>query len=187
MFEAHYRQVLRFAERRADDGEMAKDVAAETFVVAWRRLDKVPSGPEESLPWLYGVARNVLANEQRGRRRGGRLSARLRRTTSVAPTAPDHAEGVVTGIHLREALATLSARDRETLQLIGWDGLDAQQAARVVGCSTRAFAVRLHRARRRLESALAHTENEEQHGTLGELERELGELGAGVRLKGRRT
>ncbi|QQM39080.1 RNA polymerase sigma factor [Streptomyces liliifuscus] len=187
MFEAHYRQVLRFAERRAGDAETAKDIASETFVVAWRRLDKVPDTPEESLPWLYGVARNVLANEQRGLRRGGRLSARLRRTTPVAPAAPDHAEGVVTGLHLREALGTLSERDREALQLVGWEGLDTQQAALVVGCSARAFAVRLHRARRRLESALARTEQEEPRGRLRELDGELGELGTGLRLKGRRT
>jgi RNA polymerase sigma-70 factor (ECF subfamily) len=82
----------------------------------------------------------------------------------VAPAAPDHAEGVVTGLHLREALGTLSERDREALQLVGWEGLDTQQAARVVGCSARAFAVRLH-----------------------ELDGELGELGTGLRLKGRRT
>ncbi|MEU9896514.1 RNA polymerase sigma factor [Streptomyces phaeochromogenes] len=123
------------------------------------------------------MARNVLANEQRGLRRGGRLSARLRRTTPVAPAAPDHAEGVVTGLHLREALGTLSERDREALQLVGWEGLDTQQAARVVGCSARAFAVRLHRARRRLESALERTEQEEPRGRLHELDGELGGVG----------
>jgi len=47
LFEAHYGRVLSFARRRADDAEMAQDVAAETFVVAWRRIDKVPRAPGE--------------------------------------------------------------------------------------------------------------------------------------------
>ncbi|MFJ5261857.1 RNA polymerase sigma factor [Streptomyces sp. NPDC088387] len=146
LFDAHYGRILGFARRRADDAESAQDVAAETFLVAWRRIDKVPTEPGEELPWLYAVARNILANEQRGRRRGGRLTARLGRTASAAPEAPDHAGGVVEALHVRQALAALSENDQETLRLVGWDGLDPAAAARVVGCSPRTFAVRLHRA-----------------------------------------
>ena len=53
------------------------------------------------------------------------------------------------------ALATLSERDREAVMLVAWDGLEHQLAASVMGCSTGAFTVRLHRARRKLERALA--------------------------------
>jgi RNA polymerase sigma-70 factor (ECF subfamily) len=75
--------VLSFARRRAPDPETAQDVAAETFRVAWRRIDKVPDGADGELPWLYAVARNILANHLRGQRRGGRLTARLGRTAPV--------------------------------------------------------------------------------------------------------
>ncbi|MFI9759911.1 RNA polymerase sigma factor [Streptomyces sp. NPDC051963] len=154
LYAAHYGRVLSFARRRAGDAETAQDVAAETFLVAWRRIDKVPATPDEALPWLYAVARNILANVQRGQRRGGRLAARLGRTAPATPAAPDHAGGVVEALHVRQALAALSERDQETLRLVGWDGLDSAAAARVVGCSTRTFAVRLHRARQRLEREL---------------------------------
>ncbi|MCI3271493.1 RNA polymerase sigma factor [Streptomyces cylindrosporus] len=158
LYAAHYGRVLNFARRRAADPDAAQDAAAETFLVAWRRIDKVPREAEEALPWLYAVARNILANQARGERRGGRLAVRLGRTAPVAAAAPDHAGGVVEALHVRAALAALSQRDQETLRLIGWDGLDTAAAARVVGCSARAFAVRLHRARRRLERELARRE-----------------------------
>ncbi|MHC3469770.1 RNA polymerase sigma factor [Streptomyces sp. 7R007] len=158
LYAAHYGRVLSFARRRAGDAETAQDVAAETFLVAWRRIDKVPSGPDEALPWLYAVARNILANQARGERRGGRLAARLGRTAPRTAASPDHAGTVVEALHVREALAALSERDQETLWLVGWDGLDTAAAARVVGCSPRTFAVRLHRARQRLERELARRE-----------------------------
>jgi RNA polymerase sigma-70 factor (ECF subfamily) len=54
-----------------------------------------------------------------------------------------------------DALARLGVRDREVLLLVTWDGLDRARAAAVLGCSEKTFAVRLHRARRRLVLALA--------------------------------
>ncbi|RFS87039.1 sigma-70 family RNA polymerase sigma factor [Actinomadura spongiicola] len=159
LFERHYPDVLRYASRRIDP-DQARDVAAETFLVAWRRFEEVPSEADEVLPWLYSVARNTLANQQRGDRRRTRLGARLK----AAPqrmTGADHAGPVVESLWLREAMATLSAKDREALQLVGWEELDVTSAATVVGCSPSTFAVRLHRARRRLDRALAERGGQE--------------------------
>jgi len=147
LYDAHYDRVLRYAARRVDP-DTARDVAAETFLVAWRRLSAVP---DEPLPWLIRVAANVLANENRGRRRDLRLQARL---GAHHVDAADHAGAVVGVDRVRQALEQLSARDRELLQLIGWDELDAAGAAEVLGCSARTLAVRLHRARRRLAKSL---------------------------------
>jgi RNA polymerase sigma-70 factor (ECF subfamily) len=55
---------------------------------------------------------------------------------------------------LSQALRRLPEPDREALRLVGWDGLDLAGAALAMGCSRSAMAMRLHRARRRLESAL---------------------------------
>jgi RNA polymerase sigma-70 factor (ECF subfamily) len=70
LWDAHYDDVLSYAARRVDH-ETARDVAAETFLIAWRRRDDIPA--DRPFPWLLNVAWNVLANEARGhRRRGGR-------------------------------------------------------------------------------------------------------------------
>ena len=59
LFDQHYAAVLAYGLRRAPRA-VAEDVASETFVIASRRIDEVPAA---ALPWLYGVARRVLANE----------------------------------------------------------------------------------------------------------------------------
>jgi RNA polymerase sigma-70 factor (ECF subfamily) len=141
-----HRHVLAYALRRADPA-MAEDVVAETFAIAWRRMDEMPPEP---LPWLLGVARRVLANLRRGERRRGALLDRLRREPPALVQAGPGERGEVLA-----ALASLPERDREALLLHAWEGLDHAGAGTVIGCSPAAFAVRLHRARQRFARALA--------------------------------
>ena len=75
LFAAHRSAVLAYARRRVDP-DAAADVVAETFLVAWRRLDAVP---DDALPWLYGVARKVVGNQRRAQRRSQALVERLGR------------------------------------------------------------------------------------------------------------
>lgn len=153
------RAILSYALRRVDDPEDAADVVAETFLVAWRRLGEVPVDSGARL-WLYGVARNVIANLDRAERRRTRLGERLAeslRTELAARRAPSGqaAEAL-------RAMAELGDEDRELLLLVSWEGLAPGQAARVLGVSALAARSRLHRARRRLRALL-----EEQESTGG--------------------
>src|SRR5215467_1990764 len=93
LYQGQYEAVLRYALRRTDP-ETARDVVAEAFLVAWRRLDAVPADQGEARPWLYGVARRVLANAERSRRRAERVTAKLsqqRRDGDARPAAPSPA------------------------------------------------------------------------------------------------
>jgi RNA polymerase sigma factor (sigma-70 family) len=147
LFEAHYDAVLRYGRRRADE-QTARDVAAETFLVAWRRAGAVPE--REPLPWLYAVARHCLANATRHDRRTARALPRL-----AGPEAtPDPADALGEAAAVRAAVALLPALDREALLLVTWEDLTTRAAARAAGCTPAAFAVRLHRARRRLAALL---------------------------------
>jgi RNA polymerase sigma factor (sigma-70 family) len=153
LFRGNYAAVRAYALRRAPR-DVAQDVVAETFLVAWRRLDDVPA---DALPWLYAVARRVLANERRSADR----RAKLERRVAAAATAvrPGEAgESVGDAQLLRAALAGLSDRHREALMLVAWQGLSGARAARAAGCSRATFAVRLHRARARLAAELASLE-----------------------------
>jgi len=128
-------------------------LASETFLVAWVRLDEVP---DAAVPWLLGIARNLVRERRRAVGRQAELAASLDLTTRAADLmAGDVADQVVERAAALRALATLSDADRETLTLVAWQGLAPREAARVVGCSQAAFWVRLHRARRRLERAIA--------------------------------
>ena len=84
MYERNARDLLGYALRRSPDAEDAADVVAETFLIAWRRLGEVPAGDETRL-WLYGTARHVLANRDRGERRRDRLTERLRAASDETP------------------------------------------------------------------------------------------------------
>lgn len=148
-FEAHYGDVLAFASRRVADAAEAEDVLAETFGVAWRRRDSIPEPP---LPWLYGVARRVLANRRRGFRRADQLATKI--ASQPMRHASDPSELVLGRMSVLSAFAMLSEAERETLRLIAWEGLDTRDAARAAGCSRATFRVRLHRARRKLERNL---------------------------------
>jgi len=139
--------VLGYVLRRTDPEE-AKDVMAETFTVAWRRLEQVPDG-DGALPWLLATARKLLANRRRAAaNRSRELPAGLR------AVVPDHADDVLGTASLVAAFNRLAVADREALGLVAWDDLRPAEAAAVLGISSATFSVRLHRARRRLAALL---------------------------------
>jgi RNA polymerase sigma-70 factor, ECF subfamily len=148
-----YAAVYRYSARRVAP-EAVQDVVADTFLTAWRRNGELRGEP---LPWLLGIARRTAANQRRGGARRDALRERLsvEQRPSPAQTVGPEQRLSNDDQNLAAALATLSARDREALTLVAWDGLEHRVAASVMGCSTGAFTVRVHRARRKLERALS--------------------------------
>ena len=147
LYAAHYAHIVKYGLRRLTGADAAAELAQEVFTVAWRRRDDVPA---TALPWLYGVARRLLANHRRA-------------ATAVPVADPDmfgavqeaDDDNIAAVSDIRAALATLAEIDREILQLIGWEQLTLAEAAQVLGCTRATAAVRLHRARKRLGDALS--------------------------------
>jgi RNA polymerase sigma-70 factor (ECF subfamily) len=154
IYDEHYHRVLGYALRRLRRDD-AQDVVAETFAVAWRRLEKVPEG-DETLYWLYATARRVTANHLRAERRRRSLGAAVATELATTPTTEEASEARQP--RAAAALRSLSADDRELLLLLAWEGLDAGGVARTLGCSRNAARIRIHRARRRFAAALAATD-----------------------------
>jgi RNA polymerase sigma-70 factor, ECF subfamily len=149
LFDRHRLAVFRYASRRAPAG-IVDDVVAETFLVAWRRIDAVPADP---LPWLLGVARRVVATQMRSSRRQVALVEKLAGETAEQRWAPTTEPAF--DLPVLEALARLRPGDREAIMLVAWDGLTPAQAATALGHAPVTFRVRLHRARKRLDRELA--------------------------------
>lgn len=143
LYDAAYPRVLAYALRRARTREDALEVLSETMLIAWRRLDDIPEG-ERRLPWMFGVARRVLANQYRAADRRERL------TGSLVPR-PDR-EPEFDLVH--EALESLRPADREILTLAAWEDLENREIAAALGIAPGTAALRLHRARRRLAREL---------------------------------
>lgn len=145
LYERHYGAIHAYASRRVG-GDAADEIAAETFLVAWRRFDALPSMP---LPWLYGVARNVLLRHHDAAHREALVRQAAERERPGAMADDTEAAAVW------DAWNRLRPADREVLALIAWEELTVAEAARVLGCPAPQFSVRLFRARRRLERMLA--------------------------------
>lgn len=148
LYRDHVRPVYQYFLRRTDP-DVAQDLTAETFMVAWRRLDQVPTG--RPLPWLYGVGRNVLRNHQRSQRRAANLLVKLRWSREDRPTEPDRI--VVRRDQDQEmidALVRLRPDDRELLRLAIWEELAYDDIGHILGCSANAVAQRRRRALQQL-------------------------------------
>jgi RNA polymerase sigma-70 factor (ECF subfamily) len=148
LYEQNFGRVAAYLLARADR-DSATEAVARTFEIAWRRLRDVPSEP---LPWLLGVARRVLSDQRRAQGRRNALIERIAETATE--TSDDHAEAVAAGGLVLAAIKDLTPFQQEALLLIAWDGLSEREAAAVLGCSRGAVALRLHRARKQLRSAL---------------------------------
>ena len=149
LFEEVYPALQRYARHRGLDGSDADDLVAATFEIAWTRRASLP--PDDPIPWLYGVARNLLRNRSRSQARHQSLVARMaveRHRLDAGDIAPFDSETI------RAALSSLEEDDKEILRLVAWEGLAPAKAAVVLGCSPVAARTRLHRARNRLAAAL---------------------------------
>lgn len=149
IYRSHLSAIASYASRRATPAD-AVDVVAETFAIAWRRFDELPVEPS-TRPWLYGVARRVLANQRRGNLRRSTLHSRLCDEWIVTPQPEVSASDLNP---LRMALDALSEPDREILMLAGVEELKPAEIAVVLDVSPEVARNRLSRARSRLRDVL---------------------------------
>jgi RNA polymerase sigma-70 factor (ECF subfamily) len=164
LFRAHERRVLAYAMRRTPSVADAEDAAAETFSIAWRKIEVAPG---DALPWLLSIARRVISNQRRGRRRRAWLLLKLERHASAESAILPERDGS-DGPALA-ALARLRSDDQEILRLVAWDELDHRAVGLVLGITPNAVAIRLHRARKRFRD---------------ELLKESGAIGTSIEQKG---
>ena len=150
LYRQHQLQVRAYFARRIGLTD-ADDATADVFAVAWRRRSAIPRG-DQALPWLYGVARNVLSHQRRSTFRFRRLTNRVVGLRIAAPPGPEQivveAEEYV---RVRQAVGRLRPGDQEVLLLAAWEGLSHAEIADVLDCSTAAVDKRLQRAKQRLK------------------------------------
>jgi RNA polymerase sigma factor (sigma-70 family) len=158
LFVRHFSAIYRYVCRRVGQ-DLASDLAAETFVVAFGRRDRFSAEHTSALPWLYGIAGNLLRMHQRSEERRLRAYARLSSGARIGLSAgTDEADERLDAIALRPALAgalaELSPSLREALALHVWAGLSDEEIAEALGCSSGAARTRLSRARAQLTRRL---------------------------------
>lgn len=155
--------LLAYFERRVSPREDAADLLGELMVQAWRNARSAPGDEEQRRMWLYGVARNVLANHSRGARRRTALVDRLRRHLSVVGDSPEESERSA----LRDLVHRLPESQRELIALVHWDGLTIAQAAEVLGLNASTARGRYSAARETLRAAIDDAEAKSSAGGRG--------------------
>jgi RNA polymerase sigma-70 factor (ECF subfamily) len=152
LYRATRKDVLAYLARRANGHDQAADLLAETYLIAWRKLDRVPEGEQGRL-WLFGVARNLLKKQAHHQHLQTGLINRLEqelRATAPSPTLSDGAWSE----RLRRAISNLPDKEREILLLTAWEGLAPREIATITRSSANAVRVRLARARSRVREEL---------------------------------
>lgn len=150
LYDRHANAIYNYCFRRCADWALAEDLTASVFLEAWRKRRRVVFDREDAvLPWLYGVASNVLLSEARRVRRFTRAVARF----GVPADAPSAAERSREEAEMRAVLAGLRAlprRELDVLALCVFAELTYEQAALALGVPVGTVRSRLARARDRL-------------------------------------
>jgi len=160
LYEEHYADIRSYCLRRLPV-DAASDAASEIFIVAWRKLDKVPEGSASRL-WLFAVARNIVAHQHRSRFQQLRLRSRLEQTADRSAVSSP-AESVVVRRSddqvVLDALDRLRPDDRELIRLKMWEELSHAEIGEVLGTTAHAVDMRLQRAGKKLARLLSATKS----------------------------
>lgn len=158
-FRRHARSITAYAVRRCDSPDDVADVVADTFMIALQASGRYVPETDSALPWLFGIARRVLARQRR--RRSGFARLLVKSSNSSVRFHGIEEDAIAAAIDatrsaqtLRAALQTLSRGEREVLELVAFAGLSPSEAAIALDLTPNAARLKLSRARKHLRSVL---------------------------------
>ncbi|RKT84072.1 RNA polymerase sigma-70 factor, ECF subfamily [Saccharopolyspora antimicrobica] len=156
IFDRHAPLIHRYLARRVG-GDMADDLVAETFLIAFRKRQGYDPGRADARPWLYGIATKVVSQHRRQEER----TYRYRNAIAPVPDELGHADRVAAQVSaqamgpvLGAALAKLSQKDRDVLLLVAWEDLSYEEVATALGIPVGTVRSRLNRARKKTRAVL---------------------------------
>jgi RNA polymerase sigma-70 factor (ECF subfamily) len=165
LYERHAHAIYNYLFRRLADWSEAEDLTAVVFLEAFRRRGDVVIVEGKLLPWLYGIATNVLRNRRRALWRHRQLVAQLsgQPRTGASPDAAARAEAAADMRSVLSRLSRLPRTQQDVVALCIWSGLAYEEAAAALGVPVGTVRSRLARARAaltELEDVSGHTEVE---------------------------
>lgn len=156
VYERHFRDIYRYVAGRLDT-QAADDIAADTFLVAFRQRNRFDPGRGGLRPWLFGIATNLVAQHRRQEARHYKTLARA----GTEPAVSSHESRVVSVVsaqmaqpQLARALATLPQGERDVILLVALGQLSHDEVAQALGISPGTVGSRLSRGRQKLRSVI---------------------------------
>jgi RNA polymerase sigma factor (sigma-70 family) len=156
IFDRHAQAIFRFLARRIGPDD-AGEVLGEVFLAAFDARGRYDGQHSSALPWLYGIASNLLSKHFRQRASELRVLERL----IVQTALHDHAEAVAASVDaqmqvrgITKLLEELPAGERDALLLHAWEDLTYREIAGALGIPVGTVRSRLNRVRQRLRAAM---------------------------------
>ncbi|WP_326824776.1 RNA polymerase sigma factor [Streptosporangium sp. NBC_01756] len=153
VYDRYLHDIYRYVAGRLGT-QVAEDITAETFLLAFDRRDRFDPEKGELRPWLFGFATNLVARHRRKEARRYKALARL----DPAPVVEGHENRVVTSVtarpYLAMALASLNGGERDVLLLLALGQLSYHETAQALGISLGTVGSRLSRARTKIQSLI---------------------------------
>jgi RNA polymerase sigma factor (sigma-70 family) len=153
MFDRHARDLLRYCTRRVGE-QVAEDVVAETFLVAYEQWGRFDPARGPLLPWLYGIVTNLLRRHRRAEVRALRALAAAEVTADFSSRAAERVDAQRVAGSLAAVLAALPRRQRDVLLLYAVAELEYAEIASALGIPLGSVQSALHRARTKVRAAL---------------------------------
>ena len=159
LYERHAQAIYNYLFRRLADWSEAEDLTAVVFLEAFRRRKEVVVLDGKLLPWLYGIATNVLRNRRRTLWRHRRLLAQLAGSPTAESDSAGRAEAAAQMGLVLQGIAKLPRQQQDVVALCIWSGLSYEEAATALGVPMGTVRSRLSRAR----AALAELDRASRH------------------------
>ncbi len=167
LFDANYGHIRSYMLRRAPFQDV-DGLVSEVFTTAFRRLESIPQGEQESLWWLYATSRKVLSNYRRSNKRFSSLKVKLLSEQSPAPS-----DNQGESFYVETALKMLKEQDKEILILHFWEDLSVVEISKVISTSPSTAQKRLQRAKSRFSAQYKKLATMNSHSNLSEKEHHL--------------
>ncbi len=163
LFAAYQGRIRRYILSMVRDPVEAEDLTQDVFLQAHRKLGSLRD-PDAVTSWLYQIATHVCYDRFRRSSRQPRLEPLEPSGSAGAGSGVDRGDETSLGRVLERAemsacvrnfLEDLSDEYRQVILLHDLEGLTNAEIAEMLGASLDAIKIRLHRARRKLQAALA--------------------------------
>lgn len=163
LYDRHHQRVHRYIARRLGH-DLADDLMAETFLIAFQARARYDLAYADARPWLYGIATNLIGRRHRAETRFWRLIAQTGVDDTVEPPIDQVTDRVTAQSMRRElasAVAGLPRGQRDVLLLTAAGGLSAEEIASALGIAKGTVHSRLNRARKKMRNVLGETDPRE--------------------------
>ncbi len=150
LIRAHQRMIHSLTFRMTGSLADAEDLAQETFIRAYRRLDSY-QGTAKFSSWLYRIAVNTCLNWRQRELRRDQIHTQWTESNAVSQSEPDTNKPAG---EVQAALMKLPAKQRAAIVLTVYDGHNHAEAAKILGCSETTVSWRVFAARRKLKRLL---------------------------------